>query len=115
MPPVITTIGHAGSNSYGQRGSAGIPDVSSGNQSFTSSGTFTLQSGVHYNNLIFRVYGAGGSGGGGNRSTIKHGNDNGAAGNDGVFNAIASQTEAEAGTANARPSSVGQFILVKRA
>ena len=65
MPPVITTIGHAGSNSYGQRGSTGLPDVSSGNQSFTSSGTFTLQSGVHYNNLIFRVYGAGGSGGGG--------------------------------------------------
>ena len=71
MPPVITTIGHAGSNSYGQRGSAGIPDVSSGNQSFTSSGTFTLQSGVHYNNLIFRVYGAGGGGGEGAYSDIK--------------------------------------------
>ena len=71
MPPVITTIGHAGSNSYGQRGSTGLPDVSSGNQSFTSSGTFTLQSGVHYNNLIFRVYGAGGGGGEGAYSDIK--------------------------------------------
>ena len=89
MPPVITTIGHAGSNSYGQRGSTGIPDVTSGNQSFTSSGTFTLQSGVHYNNLIFRVYGAGGGGSGSKFGDIKSGSVNGPAGSNGGLSSVA--------------------------
>ena len=89
MSPVITTIGHAGSNSYGQRGSAGIPDVVAGNQSFTSSGTFTLQSGVHYNNLIFRVYGAGGGGAGAKVADFKIQTQNGAAGGNGGLSKVA--------------------------
>jgi len=73
MAPFFTTFGSGSSRGFGQRADSGIPDVTAGIQSFTSSGTFTVQSGVHYNNLIFRVYGAGGGGGGAQNKPIKGG------------------------------------------
>ena len=109
MPPVITTIGHAGSNSYGQRGSTGLPDVVAGNQSFTANGTFTLQTGVYYNNLIFRVYGAGGGGSSRRTGDPKSGTTNGPAGANGGLSSVAKSgiTTIQGNGGNGAPTNTG--------
>ena len=60
-----------------------------GNQSFTANGTFTLQTGVYYNNLIFRVYGAGGGGSSRRTGDPKSGTTNGPAGANGGLSSVA--------------------------
>ena len=86
--PIIGSLGSGSASGFGQRAAGGIPDVTPGNQSFTASGTFTLQTGVYYNNLIFRVYGAGGGGSGAHTADLKY-NNAGPAGQDGGLSSVA--------------------------
>ena len=86
--PIIGSLGSGSAGGFGQRAAGGVPDVTPGNQSFTSSGTFTLQSGVYYNNLIFRVYGAGGGGSERRSADLKY-NNPGPAGSAGTASSVA--------------------------
>jgi hypothetical protein len=107
--PIIGSLGSGSASGFGQRAAAGLPNVTPGNQSFTANGTFTLETGVYYNNLIFRVYGAGGGGSGSRFGDPKYGSVNGPAGGNGGLSSVAKSgiTTIQGNGGNGAPENTG--------